>query len=277
MRESYRLRGSIPAVVAVSLAAISFGLTTSSTTAKDITTETRISAPSVQTGDSNPTRPTVVTTKQSSYKQYFVEFRSRSAASYGHLYVIYGQVNNRGEIVKSDIAGLHPAGDANDCLNCSVVSWTIGHIIFVPAEIGASDGDLEEQYVTARYRAWVDAATFNKLSTYIGNLKADKSAHVWNALLRSCISFGDDIATHVGLKSPGSFSMMEPKEWVETLRDLNGGKPQNALKFAAPTAVSAKSTTSGGMPPVPSKPKKQPDANLSHSQTVVGVASGNSR
>ena len=70
---------------------------------------------------------------------------------------------------------------------------------------------------------------------------------------------------------------MEPKEYVEALRDLNGGKPQEPLKFAAPTAVSAGPKTSGAMPSVPSKPKKQPVANLSPSQTVVGVASGNSR
>jgi len=276
MRYSYCLRRNIRTLVAVSLAAISFGLTASSTTAEEMNAETRISTPSVPAGPSDSTRPTVAKTNQRSYKRYFVEFRARSAASYGHMYVIYGQVNNRGEIVKSDIAGLHPAGDSNDCLNCSVVAWTIGHVIPVPAEIGASDGDLEAKYVTARYRVWVDAATFNKISAYIHKLKTDKSAHVWNALLRSCVSFGDDIATHVGLKTPSLF-LMEPKEYVEALRDLNGGKPQEPLKFAAPTAVSAGPKTSGAMPSVPSKLKKQPVANLSPSQTVVGVASGNSR
>jgi hypothetical protein len=276
MRDSYRLRSNIGTLVAGGLGAILFVLTASSTIAKEMKTETRISAPSVPVGPSDLTRPSVAKTNQSSYKRYFVEFRARSAASYGHMYVIYGQVNNRGEIVTSDIAGLHPAGDTNDCLNCSVVAWTIGHVIPVPAEIGASDGDLEEKYVTARYRVWVDTPTFNKISVYIHTLKADKTAHVWNALWRSCVLFGDDIATHVGLKTPG-LSLMEPKEYVETLRDLNGGKPQEPLKFAAPTAASTGLNTSGAMPSAPSKRKKQPVANLSPSQTVVGVASGNSR
>ena len=129
MRNSYCLRRNIRALVVGSLAAISFGLTASATTAKEMNTETRISAPSVPAGPSDLTRLTVAKTNKSSYKRYFVEFRARSAASYGHMYVIYGQVNNRGEIVMSDIAGLHPAGDANDCLNCSVVAWTIGHVI----------------------------------------------------------------------------------------------------------------------------------------------------
>jgi len=85
-------------------------------------------------------------------KRYFVEFRARNAESYGHMYVMYGEVNERHEIIKSEIAGFFPAGDKQHCLNCSVTYWTMGHVLPVPSEIGASDGDLEEQYVLARYR-----------------------------------------------------------------------------------------------------------------------------
>lgn len=176
----------------------------------------------------------------STNKPYFFEFRARSAATYGHMYVLFGQVNGRGEIIKSDIAGLHPAGDSNDCLNCSVVSWTLGHVLFVPAETGASDGDLEEKYVSARYRVMVDAATYKKASAAIKKLKADNP--VWNALLRNCVSFGNDIAESLDLKTP-SFGWLEPKDYVESLRDLNGGKPQRALKFAAPSASKTSSAT----------------------------------
>src|SRR5450759_2437991 len=178
MRYSYRLRRIICILVGVS---VSLWLTAWPASAEDAKPKTAISAaPPAATEPSNAMQPgPKAKPAQSSYKPYFVEFRARSAASYGHMYVIYGQVNNRGEIVKSDIAGLHPAGDTNDCLNCSVVAWTIGHVIPVPAEIGASDGDLEEKYVTARYRVWVDTATFNKISAYIHKLKTDKTAHVW--------------------------------------------------------------------------------------------------
>ena len=41
----------------------------------------------------------------SSAKRYFVEFRARNAESYGHMYVMYGEVNERHEIIKSEIAG----------------------------------------------------------------------------------------------------------------------------------------------------------------------------
>ena len=175
------------------------------------------------------------------------------------MYVIYGQLNGRGEIIKSDIAGLHPAGDANDCDNCSVITWTLGHLLFVPSETGASDGDLEEKYVTARYRVMVDAATFKKVSAHISKLKADQ--RVWHALLHNCVSFGNDIAGSLGLKTP-TFIWMEPKDYVESLRELNGGKPQKPLRFAAPASA---------------KKEKQPTARLATHSQVGGTASGAAR
>lgn len=176
---------------------------------------------------------------RSTAKPYFVEFRARSAATYGHMYVLYGKVNAKNEIISSDIAGLHPAGDRSDCENCSVVSWTLGHLLFVPSETGASDGDLEEKYVSARYRVMVDAATFKKVSGYIATLK--KETPMWNALWRNCVSFGNDIAKNLSLETPGLI-WMEPKDYVESLRKLNGGQPQGPLRFAAPRSAKTSAT-----------------------------------
>jgi hypothetical protein len=257
MRRFYLSRTSIRAIIVGGLVAAFFALTASPSSAIDA---------------ASPAQPGAAKPAQSSYKPYFVEFRARSAASYGHLYVLYGQLNGRGEIVKSDIAGLHPAGDANDCENCSLLAWTLGHLVFVPSEIGASDGDLEEKYVTARYRVMVDAATYKKLSAYISQKKADKP--MWHALINSCITFGNGVAENLGLKTPSS-NFMEPKEYVETLRDLNGGKPQKGLRFAAPSSGSAESAKPV-TPAVPSKPKKPPVADLPATQDVAG-ASGTTR
>ena len=228
----------------------------------------------------------------STAKPYFVEFRARNAATYGHMYVLYGQVNGRGEIIKSDIAGLHPAGDANDCDNCSVFAWTIGHLIPVPAEIGASDGDLEEKYVTARYRIMVDVATYNKVAAHVAKLKSDKP--MWNALVRSCVTFGNGIAEVVGLETPG-FTLLEPKIYVESLKKLNNGPAnQGPLRYASPaapkttastpkTAASTPKTTvstpANAAPvaaptPAPARPKKQPVANNVPVQQTAGAGSG---
>jgi len=172
------------------------------------------------------------------------------------MYVLYGQVNGSGEIVKSDIAGLHPKGDANDCENCSLIPWTVGHVLFVPSEIGASDGDLEEKYVTGRFRVMLDAAAFKKVAAHIKQVKAEKP--LWNAIVNNCVTFGNDVAGVAGLKTPSGANLMKPEAYIESLRELNGGKPQKALRFAAPTA----SKPASGAAPAPSKPKKEPVANL---------------
>src|SRR5450759_806563 len=175
MRYSYKLRSVIYILVGVSVAAISMWLTALPASADDTKPKTASSAAPPAVTEPSVAPVPKAKPAQSTYKPYFVEFRARSAASYGHMYVLYGQVNGRGEIVKSDIAGLHPAGDSNNCENCSVVSWTLGHLLFVPSETGASDGDLEEKYVSARYRVMVDAATFKIVSAYISKLKAENT------------------------------------------------------------------------------------------------------
>src|SRR5438045_9392537 len=75
---------------------------------------------------------------------YYVDFRARTAASYGHAFVWYGRVGDR----EVEVAGLHPATE-------SIVPYILGHLIPVPSETGASYGDLDEEYVTANYRVFL--------------------------------------------------------------------------------------------------------------------------
>ena len=164
MRDFYNLRRGFRTLAGVGVVVGSLGLTVCAASAQDSKPDTTTSA--ALPADSSPSA-TKTKTSPNSYKPYFVEFRARSAASYGHMYVLFGRTNGHGEIVSSDIAGLHPGGDAANCENCSVVSWTLGHFLFVPSETGASDGDLEEKYVSSRYRVMMDAATFKKVSSYI--------------------------------------------------------------------------------------------------------------
>jgi hypothetical protein len=153
------------------------------------------------------------------------------------MYVMYGEVNARREVIRSQIAGFIPAGDTQTCVNCSVYNWTIGHVIPVPSELGASDGDLEEQYVLARYRVWIDAAQYKRLVAYI----KDRKAHLgpWHAFLNNCVTFGRDVAVFLNLKVPvimrvSPSVVMYPKNVVEWIRDANGGeKNEEPLKDAA--------------------------------------------
>lgn len=203
-----------------------------------------------------PPMASAYASSRKSGKRYFIEFRSRSAASYGHMYVLYGRLSERGQIVSSKIAGLHPAGDTNDCINCSVYPWTIGHLIFVPAETNASDGDLEEKYVTSRFRVVLDKAQYDRISAYIRKLQANNQ--LWHALLRNCVSFGKDIADYMGLRTP-VFSLVEPKDFVDGLRELNGVRPQKALNDASHGAqITIRATPQTPAPDAkpPSVPKK---------------------
>lgn len=200
---------------------------------------------------------------------YFIEFRARSANSYGHMYVLYGRVNGRGEIVKSQIAGLHPAGDSDDCLDCSRVPWTIGHLIFVPAETGPSDGDLEEKYVTARYRLWLSAAEYKNVSAYIAKLKANNK--IWHAVLANCVGFGRNVASHLGLSIP-PFIWMKPDAFVTSLRKLNGGPEKEQLPLKdAPNSLKS---SAGFRTPLPKQVSLPPSRPTTPVAAVAAAAAG---
>jgi hypothetical protein len=163
---------------------------------------------------------------------YYVDFRARTAASYGHAFVWYGRTDQR----KVEVAGLHPASD-------SVVPYVLGHIIPVPSETGASYGDLDEQYLQANYRVLMTEAEAKPVFAYIKHLQA--STPVWNAAVYNCVAFIQDIARKTGLRVPNNH-VLYPETWVNQLRSLNGGgktvvlanvlKKQQAPAAAAPAA-----------------------------------------
>jgi hypothetical protein len=244
----------------------------------------QVQAAQAQTTEEKWTVTTTTSSRGHAGKPYFIEFRGRAAANYGHMYVLYGRVNGHDEIVASRIAGLHPAGDAANCYNCSLFNWSVGHLVPVPAETGASDGDLEEKYVTARYRVWLTAAQFKNVDGYIRKLQADNPT--WNALFNNCVGFGRSIADHMGLKLP-AFVWLEPKDFVNGLRELNGPKAEQLplrdagagsaaradapLPPAKPVAEPVSSTQPTAKPaavkkkPVASAPQAKPNASASES------------
>ncbi len=143
-------------------------------------------------------------------KSYYIEFRSRSAQSYGHTFSVYGRLNG-GRIACKTVAGLHPATE-------SPVPWMIGHVVLVPSETGPSDGDTEDQYVTARFRVVMNETEYKKVTGYISQLRA--KSPVWHAVLYNCNAFVGDIAKFMGMETPSS-TMLMPEEYISSLRDLN--------------------------------------------------------
>jgi hypothetical protein len=140
---------------------------------------------------------------------YYVDFRARTAASYGHAFVWFGKTTDK----EVEVAGLHPKGD--------MLPYIIGHLIFVPAETGASYGDLDEQYLTASYRVYLSEADAENVFSYIRHLQATLT--VWHVETLSCTFFISRIASFMGLKTPFHF-FKTPEEFVNELKAMNDGR-----------------------------------------------------
>ena len=148
--------------------------------------------------------------------QYYIEFRSRFAWDYGHTYIVHGRVGETP--TKDSVAGLSPVGD-------DATAWVIGHYVPVPAETGWTDGDLEDKYVTARYRVLVSKDEYDRDIAYIKDLQS--RSHMWSAELNNCNAFVADVAKHMGLQVPSS-TLIYPKIFVNHLRLINTGHPNAA-------------------------------------------------
>jgi len=152
--------------------------------------------------------------------RYFVDFRARTAASYGHAFLWYGRLNERGKIGLIEVAGLHPASD-------SPVPYILGHLIPVPAETGKSYGDLDEQYLTANYRIYLQEGDAKRVFAYIKHKQ--ETSPLWLAGIYNCTAFLADIAGYMGLRTPVTATWMYPEDFINNLRDLNGGRQEISL------------------------------------------------
>jgi hypothetical protein len=159
---------------------------------------------------------------------YYVDFRARTAATYGHAFVWYGRMDRK----EVEVAGLHPATD-------SPIPYIIGQIFPVPSETGKSYGDLDEQYLTGSYRVAMTEAQAKPVFAYIKHLQA--SSPLWNATVYNCVSFIQDIARYMGLRVPGTH-VMYPDIWVSKLRELNGGRENQVVALSNLLARSAPKT-----------------------------------
>lgn len=171
---------------------------------------------------------------------YYVDFRARTAASYGHAFVWYGRADQK----QIEVAGLHPATE-------SVIPYILGHVIPVPSETGKSYGDLDDDYLTASYRVYMTEAEAKRVFAYIRHLQA--TSPLWNAATYNCIAFIQDIARYMGLRIPGNH-LLYPEEWVNRLKELNGGRRYMSSPAVA-QGSSAKPTASVQKPSASPRPQ----------------------
>jgi len=177
-----------------------------------------------------PVTSTACSAARAAGKPYFVEFRARSALSFGHTFVLFGKLGDGNHFASYKIAGLHPKGDSNN--------YTMGLWIPVPAETGPSDGDADEQFMTARYCVTLTESEYNRLVPYIKQLQAEHKT--WHGTTYNCNSFGMDVAKFVGLDTPNPNASL-PKDLIEKLAELNKNRPRN---------MTAQSGEPGGAQPI---------------------------
>ena len=182
---------------------------------------------------------------------YYVDFRARTAATYGHAFVWYGRSDQK----QIEVAGVHPATD-------SVIPYIVGHLIPVPAETGKSYGDLDEQYLTASYRVYMTEPEAKRVFAYIKHLQA--TSPLWNAATYNCVAFIQDIARQMGLRVPGNH-LLYPEDWVKQLKQLNGGRRYMSSPAVAQAPSQAPSTrATAASAPKPAAPARAQTAAASY-------------
>ena len=175
---------------------------------------------------------------------YYVDFRARTAASYGHAFVWYGRADQK----QIEVAGLHPATE-------NVIPYILGHVIPVPSETGKSYGDLDDDYLTASYRVYMTEAEAKRVFAYIKHLQ--DTSPLWNAATYNCVAFIQDIARYMGLRVPGNH-LLYPEDWVNRLKELNGGRrymSSPAVAQAQSKPASSRAYASAQKPAAPAHPQ----------------------
>ena len=126
--------------------------------------------------------------------------------------MVFGRADKSGRMINPEVAGLAPA-------TLDPGPYVIGHFIPVPAETGASDGDLQEEYRSASWRVMLTEAEYRKTVAFIRQLKA--KSKFWQASVYNCNAFVADIAKSMGYKTPPIW--LRPQQFVTQLREMNGG------------------------------------------------------
>jgi hypothetical protein len=165
---------------------------------------------------------------------YYFEFRSRQAWDYGHTFVVFGRVGEAPS--KNNVAGLSPKGDDPQM-------WLMGHYVPVPSDTGWTDGDLEDKYITARYRVLVSKEQYDRTVAYIRQLQAKSTT--WSVELYNCNAFVADIANFMGLKAPSS-TWIYPKVFVSNMRKINTGHPEAANELVSENVKEMNNPTRDG-------------------------------
>jgi hypothetical protein len=140
---------------------------------------------------------------------HFVDFRARSGGVFGHTYVVYGTIDNRGHILSARAAGFYPSGALSDSVLSAVLPMP-GYVGLEP-----SDGNHPP---SAIYRYYLNADSYERLVTVVASLREARPA--WDLLLFNCNAFTAKVARSIGLRAPSSLKL--PNNFIHGLYLMNG-------------------------------------------------------
>lgn len=142
-------------------------------------------------------------------RPYFIDFRAGLASVTGHSYVVFGRVNERGQVLSMRHAEIWP--DSDDA------GLFIGIFVPVRAQVRVVEGDSKQEAVIS-YRRYLTEAEYATVLRAIQ--KERREDLLWSVWLFNCNHFTSNVAEALGLRTPSS--LLVPHAYVSTLRLLNG-------------------------------------------------------
>jgi hypothetical protein len=139
---------------------------------------------------------------------YFVDFRARRGAVFGHTFVVYGRLNASGKPLDAEYAGNYPADGQ--------LGLIVGSVIPVRTIIGSVKDDLSAP-ATIIYRRKLTAAQFVRLKAAVRHVRATE--HYWHLMFFNCNDIAVEATKSIGLRSPSPWLI--PHAYVTALRAMN--------------------------------------------------------
>ena len=140
---------------------------------------------------------------------YFVDFRSRPGYLFGHSFIVYGRLDERGKPYDTHLAGIYPTDGQAGLI--------LGSLIPVRASVRGVEDDYKERPSNIYHRR-LSAVQYARLVRVVGGLK--HTEREWDLLFKNCNDFAIAVAKGMDMTTPPSWLM--PYYFVDGLRLLNG-------------------------------------------------------
>jgi hypothetical protein len=169
---------------------------------------TAAAGPAEQVASTGTAGDKQTTEQPAAVERYFVDFRSRPGYLFGHTFIVFGQIDERGRPTKTHYAGNYPIDGQRGLV--------LGSLISVPSSVRGVREDYKER-PTNIYRRRLSPAEFAKLKRVVGHLRASKRQ--WNLLFQNCNDFAIEVAHRMGMETPSSW--LPPSAFIDSLREMN--------------------------------------------------------